>query len=980
MKENQTKRILFTALAAALLIIVLIIVYGGRSDLSENPLKSTRYFEEPSNAVTTEDGLVVVTDRGKTRVSVLTGHMVSSTISGGMEGDGFFYAEHTVYSNGKIYIADVRFLEGSTKIIDERIIRFSESGRFEEVIFEKTYTDNMPLQYGNIKNMRVHDGVVYFLMQKDDDLELYAITGENAVLVRVVSGRDAPYLNSAFYDAVSDRVYTVAKNGFIYAEDESNSLKTIRGDNGGIPWDIAVDGAGGVFLADLALGGVVLLSGADVYLAGGGVIRLSINESGVISFTDGESVFQVLLNGDVIWNDVCASYSSGYFIHRLIIWLLAFVSAVTLLYLAIRFAKWLVEMNRTGQSGLMGVIVAATVVTALIVGFSIFVAFLERSDEKNEYVTVQTALSVSMMSGRTFGDDLISINSLSDYGGPERARIRETLDAICETASEQGMHMYYVLYKEIDGILCAVMDYEDYLSIYPIGEFVPGLNEIAEGNLSHLFVKETDANGTWAYAIAPIYGSGGEIVGILEIGYNLYMETLKTQGLVKNIVISTAVLVVLFLLVSSEGSALIAPITELRKLRDNSANIPEFIRPLIFLAFLTDSTATVFIPQLAGRIFTASGLGFSMSLGAALPISVKLFFISAAAVAGGTLIDRFGMKFMLVTGVFVEMAGLGVTSAAVALNSYALLVAGLCVSGCGLGVIVVSGNTLPASCEDEDRRNSLFSGVNVGMLSGIVVGTSIGSYVAQAVGYSYTFALSIIALIPAPWLALRCAPRRFNRSIPAQSVAARGDNRGVMRFLSNRNVFGFLLFMMFPFMVVMYFRDFVFPLYASEQAFSEVGIGQALLFSGAVSIFIAPNVTSALIKHLKAKWTNVLAGVLCAAGLLLFAAGPSLSNSIITVCALSFAGCFGYTAQSVYFSSVRAVKAFGTGKSMGIFTLFDNLSQTAGPLLFGAALILGYGAATLLIGAASIAGAILFALLSRSRELRTESDNEEEVS
>jgi hypothetical protein len=46
--------------------------------------------------------------------------------------------------------------------------------------------------------------------------------------------------------------------------------------------------------------------------------------------------------------------------------------------------------------------------------------------------------------------------------------------------------------------------------------------------------------------------------------------------------------------------------------------------------------------------------------------------------------------------------------------------------------------------------------------------------------------------------------------------------------------------------------------------------------------------------------------------------------------------------------------------------LFDNLSQTAGPLLFGAALILGYSMAGLLIGVAAAVLLILFAVAGES--------------
>jgi predicted MFS family arabinose efflux permease len=162
-------------------------------------------------------------------------------------------------------------------------------------------------------------------------------------------------------------------------------------------------------------------------------------------------------------------------------------------------------------------------------------------------------------------------------------------------------------------------------------------------------------------------------------------------------------------------------------------------------------------------------------------------------------------------------------------------------------------------------------------------------------------------------------------------------------------------------MTILYFKDFVFPLFASGQGSSEVGIGQTLLFSGAISILIGPSLSAVLLKRLGAKGTNIAMGALFAGGLLLFSFMPTLFIAVIVVFILTIAGCVGLVAQGVYFSAIRACKAYGAGRSMGVYSLFDNLSQTAGPLLFGAALILGYSMAGLLIGIAAAVLLMLFA-------------------
>jgi len=954
-------------ITGVLIISALIFVYIGRGMLGENPLETTRVFEDPSHAVTGPDGSLLVTDSGKTRVSVLTGGAVSATIRGGRETGGFFYAEHIASDGGKVFIADVKYEDGSTRVEFERILQFTSGGRFERTLFEYTYQNNKPFQYGNILDMRVHGSALFFIFSKDETLELYNILNGTPTLLRVISAANAPHLCSAFYDASSDIIYAVSRDGIIYAENRADGLTVLmdKSESGIIPWEIATDTDGNIYITDLASRRIINADGSVFFNAEGIIYRLDINENGIVSFTDNENVYQKNISGYMVFAGAGAAYGAGYFVLRAAVWLLTIIIALTLIYTGIRFIVWFINRNNGKQIRYMLVIILSMTLTALIIAAGMIYSSLDHNEKKIEYNITQVILTVSGFTGYAIGDDLESIDSLRDYGGPAFIRIRKALDPICEAAYEQGEYLYYVLYKVIDGQMIAVMDYEDTIGvIYPLGELPEEYYMILSGELTVLYETGSDAYGSWTYAVAPVFNSSDEIVGLIEMGSNLDVETLRINRQIREIVLSTAVLLILFLLLFTEATAL----ADIKKhdLKIRTSHTPELIRPLTFLAFLADSTYAVFIPQLSGQIFESSGFTLTTSLGAALPLSVHLFFIAVASIIGGKFIDRLGMRSVLVTGIVIEIAGLGLTAFAVAVNSYILLLAGMSISGCGLGIVVVSGNTLPATYEDTERRNALFSGVNVGLVSGIVVGTSLGSYIAGAAGYALTFALSAIILLPALWLGFKCAPRSHGLALSIQQDAIREPQINTPRFLRSVSVFSFLLFAMFPFMTILYFKDFVFPLFASQQGFTEVGIGQTLLFSGAISILIGPSLSASLLKRLGAKGTNIAMGALFAGGLLLFSFIPTLSVAIIVIFILTIAGCVGLVAQGVYFSSLRACKAYGAGRSMGVYSLFDNLSQTAGPLLFGATLILGYSMSGLIIGIAAAVLLVLFAAVSEN--------------
>ena len=75
---------------------------------------------------------------------------------------------------------------------------------------------------------------------------------------------------------------------------------------------------------------------------------------------------------------------------------------------------------------------------------------------------------------------------------------------------------------------------------------------------------------------------------------------------------------------------------------------------------------------------------------------------------------------------------------------------------------------------------------------------------------------------------------------------------------------------------------------------------------------------------------------------------------------LSVAISFGYAAQSTYYSELPSVEHYGGGRAMGIYSLFENIGQTIGPMIYGLAMMLGYRSGLGLIGGAMLALLLLF--------------------
>ncbi|MDR1376552.1 MAG: MFS transporter, partial [Synergistaceae bacterium] len=429
----------------------------------------------------------------------------------------------------------------------------------------------------------------------------------------------------------------------------------------------------------------------------------------------------------------------------------------------------------------------------------------------------------------------------------------------------------------------------------------------------------------------------------------------------------TAALIVLFLLLFSESAAALAPWVASRGRAVEG--VPELVRPIIFIAYFTVSTDIAFISPLAARVFAASGSFFPISgeLSSALPLSINLVCCClCASGVGAKLVEWLGARRTLNGGILMESMGRLLCFWGIARGDYDLLIAGLGITGAGRGTVTIACHSVILSF-DEERRSSLFANFNAGILSGVIVGVSIGSYVAKFFGQPAVFVFSAAAMFFVLLFGFRCISAE-----PAAANASRKEERepapdvSTGRFWSDKGIITFFSFSMFPFLVILYFKDYIFPLYADALGYSEVTVGQALLFSGAMGIWGGPPATEYIQNRLGGKYANVAANALFIAGLAVFAVAPSFETAVFTTCVTTAVSGFGLTTQNVYFMSLEPTLAYGRNGAIGAFNVADNLFQTAGPLLFGMLLPLGFQGACATVAVVGTVFLVLFLLLNRT--------------
>jgi len=968
---NIKKIIKTISIVLALCVLVLCIanLLENSRLLAVKPFARDFIWEAPSYVVKSGENTFVV-DASKTRITRLSAEGSVDLIINGSGGiDSFSNTDYIAADENYVYVADVVYASSGTRVSEEHIKKFDMDGNYVSTLFSVTYEEGketMPAQNGYICWMGSFDGTVYFIYYDRETLTINRLMTDSYVSVRVL-GTKLPDIWNITYDAENDLIYYVGKDSRVWVENPNRSgfsrVKSVRYDERSIFSDIDAKG-GSVYATDIGMCQVVNVIDGSPVIGGDNpaenalFYRVSAHENGV-AVTDNMAIW--LQDGENVTCMESVTYADALYGSVMLVWIsLALVVIAGAGFLGAILVST-VRTTRSKYTTTSIIVAAAVLVATTAISAMILSATFTRLTETSQAALLRTADVISSSSsGNGLGDAVEAINSIDDYGNEEHLFIQKYMDAYCDAAYNSGSNMYYVVYKFDGDLVYGIADYEKTAgAIYPYCPYEGSDYQIvAETGEIVSVAASLDAYGAWSFAIAPIYNSGGEVAAVAEFGINMQTEQAQNYDMIKSIIIRVIVIILLIILFLVEGTALLDGISGFRT--EHDATIPYFLRPMMFLTFFASNLPAAFIPQMSFALFNESGLGFSSTLASALPMSLQLFATALAALLAGRLLERFSMKVLMLIACGMQAAAYLSIAAAASASNYIFFSAGHFLSGLGIGVVVVALNTLPDRVSDEARRNGFYAGLNAGIISGVVVGCSVGSYIASMTSHSVTFIVSAVVVVVVALLILLSVPGGRLTS----EAAEEGEHRiGTVRFLISKDVWSFLICVMIPMLMLLYFKDYLFPMFGSEKGMDDTWIGNILLFAGAASIVFGPTISDYLFRHLKTTGTVILSSALTCSTLVLFGLNPTVETAVVSVIVLSLATGFGLAGQEVFYSALPAFRSYGAQRSMSIYSLCDNASQTAGPLLMGAMLSLGYAAECRLLGCGGLALLAVFVII-----------------
>lgn len=951
MQDNTRKKLALILGAACLLLAALCWVF--RPLFTDAPFSTAYAFDGPSGVFPGESGRLYIIDQGKKTVLITDGQgKLLRSIDCGTDGDSEPYYASLVAegADGSIYVADTRYAGQGTRISQERIFRYDANGENGVCIYlidYETIEQEAPLQYGNILSLREENGALVFTRKTDNGLAVCQLDLASGRLQS--AGYDLPgqYISDA--DAEPGTLRPIFTNRLGQVCTVTDGATEVLLDEGRTSWMLCAE-EGRIYYSDIAANAVLcydLETGREEIVLEAPDILYGVQTAGGRLYTTDYMGYYMLEDGEASYVDAL-TYSQP--LLRCALWAALFLGGLLAVAVAYLLLAPALHRPKSELFQRMAIVLGVSLCMGCLVGY---ITITQMVSNQKATVMEQLNLFCDILVENTDTEALANIDSLADYKGEDFNQVKEPLDALTRMGYENGMYYYYAIYSTDGEVIYTIMDFEETLParypVYAYGE--EGYTEVLAEGESVEFGGDVSSYGSWAFVLKPIRDAAGTPIAIMEVGTNLDDLDSQIQELVKEVALTILSMAVVLLMIIVE----IIFYAEHRERKRKNLALPGLaaqfpLRLLIFLAYLVDCMQDAFVSILANQLYTPI-LGIPQSVGAALPLSAQVFAAAVMAFLGGGLSRKAGVKKTLVGGFLLEITGCLLCGAG---GTYFSLLGGKAVIGMGLGLIIVSLNAIAARGEDEAESAKAFTDISAGTLAGVTAGAGVGSIILSFGHYSMVyFAGAAILLIG---LALSFSGRDYKEA----AVAKAKEEVGFFRFLFNRQVITFLLLMLLPFLMGLSFREYFFPIYAAELGMSETMIGRLYLICGLLVIYAGPQLTGKLIARLGGKWTVALASALIIAAPLLYVAIPTLATTIVGVLLLSVAISFGYAAQSTYYSELPSVEHYGGGRAMGIYSLFENIGQTLGPMIYGLAMMLGYRSGLGLIGGAMLALLLLF--------------------
>lgn len=970
-----------------LLLVLMTIVWWNRKLLEINPFHPVM-ADTVYRVITCEDQSLLVADKSGNRIYRINQDRQIEFVLNGTRSQNGFYDAKQMYSgeDGSIYLLDVR-RTGSRKMEQERILKYDRNGKMVQVVSDIRYDENERVYKNAINRIDGLDGKIVWFQFTGDGFSIMSQDGE----LRHFPYEEAEqYLVDFAINPATGFCTYLTKSGEIYEEQENGSFRKVYSADDSklqIPWYIDYSLNGKLYFADIGTRGIyrvenetdaVLVMNTTGSAAPQELSEDELRESPIYyNFDMGDRLATTDTYGVIVGDlGAEAEYLTEFPLTGALKMQVCAVwagAAICVLGCVVLFIYGIYRVFRS-KDQFIHIVAGMLAGTAILTALFTMIVLKDWTARMTEEITGRTT-SVSGLAAQLIpGDKLERIHSIQDYEGEDYQTIRSIARSIFASGNMQINDLYCVIYRIQDGMITSTYSIEDYVgAIYPYDWPFEGSDEqhILETNEQMTYMGLSSSEGSFIFTNSPILNSNGEAVGIMEVGTDLYNFQQDNWKMVREVMTSAAVLAVTMILIVSEllifGQGQEKRRAALAAGGDKTCIPASMLRIQVFLIFFVTNIPKAFLPiYIMKQAETESVFGLSPAFLVSIALSAEVLFGALTSFGGSAVLRSIGRRKTALFGSILFVAGLCMRAVVPTITSFII---GNGVMGAGWGFLLLIIQVMIAE-KDPEEKSEGFTGYTAASLSGVNCGVVFGAFLINWMNYrSALMIVGIMSILSLLFSALYIfdgsGEEKISGILETEAAASAENLQGSMstaKFLLSPHVLLYFTGIVIPVVAGGYFLAYLYPLLGEELGMSETNIGYSYLINGICIICLGNFLTKQLTHRIGQKGSLALAAVLYAGAFLLYAVWPGIPTLIVLLILLGVSDSYGLPAQSTYYTDMKEVQRYGYDKAMGVYSLFENMSQVFGSFIFGIIYVNGVTWGLTIAGAVILAAAVIFVI------------------
>ncbi|MDR3237370.1 MAG: MFS transporter [Spirochaetia bacterium] len=544
-----------TVLVFSLVFITLMIVlFLNRMSLTLSPWNNTVSIEFPTYAIGNGERIIIVENSEKSVLILNSDRKLIKKLRGKRNSKELFsdakFVDIDEYNN--LYILDVSF-GGAFGENVERVLKYSAKGVFLEELYTYRYiNEDFILAKGKIAGMTYSGGKVYLIRMERDYFVLERVMAETASEPEELFSYTYPnaFRDLIYFDINPESTYlvgTTSAGGIKQYSFAGTQIYEMRPAGNCLPWTVVFDKNNNLIYTDILNSKIMFIntgSGEQYLLAaldeGSFYKRINRGKEKIFAASY-DNIFILNETGEQTILD-SYSFSISNTIIRFVLFALFIMTVLVFIGLAVSLVI-LFHGIKTSEKFRQIALAAFCVALGAVISSILII------NEMNDRYYKQTYHELENISRLTVAgidaDILASLSVPGDYETEGYTRLKDSLTSNLSLLPFKGQAVYQIIWMEQDGIVYSMYDLESSSGIFhPFASYEGSIYQEAVDSKEYMHISDVSSEGSWIYTCGPIFDREGNVVALIETGYDSSIFQEQTRSMIIQtilIVVSSAI-------------------------------------------------------------------------------------------------------------------------------------------------------------------------------------------------------------------------------------------------------------------------------------------------------------------------------------------------------------------------------------------------------------------------------------------------------